>query len=118
MSKIIPLAGTETYANYSQYVTLGDYSFELDIHYQQSGQWRMNIIADGDVGDIPTTTVDDIDYVAIGVMLEGGVDIVSMYNITNTFGQLFFVGDEATLDNLGEDNKLVWFATDEAVLFA
>ena len=111
---VIPLSGTKQYAQYSQYVSLGDYSYELKFSYQQNGQWLMYIIADGDVGDIPTYTVDEIAYVA-EVMLEGGVDLVESYNIRDTFGQLFFVGEEATLDNLGKDNKLVWVSPDEAL---
>jgi hypothetical protein len=116
MSKTIPLNGTSQFANYSQYVSLGDYSFELLVSYQQNGQWLMHIIADGDVGDIPTTTVDGIDYVA-EVMLDGGVDLIEAYQITKTFGQLFFVGEEATLDNLGSANSLVWFAPNEAITY-
>lgn len=117
MSKIIPLVGGETNANYSQLVDLGDYSFELVLHYQQNGQWSLDVIADGDVGDVPTTTLNDKEYVAMGAMLEGGADIVAEHNIKDTFGQLFMFGDEATLDNLGSENKLVWFAPDEALSF-
>jgi hypothetical protein len=111
---IIPLSGTKQYAQYSQYVSLGDYSYELRFSYQQNGQWLMYIIADGDVGDIPTYTADEVTYVA-EVMLEGGVDLMACYNVRDTFGQLFFVGEEATLDNLGSDNKLVWVSPNEAL---
>lgn len=114
---IIPLSGTKQYAQYSQYVSLGEYSYELKFSYQQSGQWLLYIIADGDVGDIPTYTVDEITYVA-EVMLEGGDDLMDCYNVRDTFGQLFFVGTEATLDNLGKDNKLVWVSPDEALDFS
>ena len=116
-TKTIPLQGTATFANYSQSIDLGDYSYEIELHYQQNGQWSMDIIADGDVGDIPIETVNGQNYVAMGVMLEGGADLVEMYNITETFGQLFFVGEDATLDNLGQDNKLVWYSPDSAVSF-
>lgn len=116
MSKVIPLSGTKKFAHYTQYVSLGEYSFELAIDYQQNGQWLMYVISDGDVGDIPTTTVNDVDYVA-EVMLEGGVDLVAPYQITKTFGQLFFVGPDATLENLGSANKLVWFSPNEALTY-
>lgn len=113
--KVIPLLGTATYAHYQEYITLGDYSYVFSFAYQQNGQWALDVIADGDVGDIPTTTINDTDYVFMGIMLEGGCDIVEMYQVTDTFGQLFFVGDEATLDNLGSDNKLVWYSPDDAI---
>lgn len=117
MKKTMPLSGGISNASYTQYVTLGDYSLQLNVNYQQNGQWYMDVIADGDVGDVPVTTIDEVDYIAMGVMLEGGADIISMYGITNTFGQLFFVGDEATLDNLGSDNSLVWYSSDSTVEF-
>ena len=41
---------------------------------------------------------------------------MACYNVRDTFGQLFFVGEEATLDNLGKDNKLVWVSPDEALI--
>ncbi|CAH9012742.1 conserved hypothetical protein [Vibrio phage 191E37-1] len=117
MKKVIPLIGGESNANYSQLIDLGEYSYQIVVHYQQNGQWSLDLIADGDVGDIPTTTVNSDNYVAMGCMLEGGADLVAMYGITKLFGQLFFVGDEATLDNLGAANKLVWYSPDDAVTF-
>ena len=50
-------------------------------------------------------------------MLEGGLDLVETYNISKTFGQLYFVGEEATLNNLGKENNLVWYSADDAVNF-
>lgn len=117
MKKTIPLSGGISNANYSQYVTLGDFSLQLVLAYQQNGQWVMDIIADGDVGEVPVTTLNDIDYIALGVMLEGGLDLVEAYNISKTFGQLYFVGEEATLNNLGKENNLVWYSSDDAVSF-
>lgn len=117
MKKIIPLSGGILNANYSQYVTLGDFSLQLVFAYQQNGQWVMDVIADGDVGEVPVTTLNDIDYIALGVMLEGGLDLVEAYNISKTFGQLYFVGEEATLNNLGKENNLVWYSSDDAVSF-
>ena len=117
MRKVIPLVGGESNANYSQLIDLGDYSYQVILHYQQSGQWSLDLIADGDVGEIPTTTVDEDNYVAMGIMLEGGADLVASYGIRKLFGQLFFVGEEATLDNLGSANQLLWFSPDDAVKF-
>jgi hypothetical protein len=113
--KVIPLRNSEEYANYQEYITLGDYSYLFSFHYLQNGQWRFDVIADGDVGDVPTTTLNDTDYVFLGLMLEGGVDIVSMYQVSDTFGQLFFVGDEVTLNNAGDSNYLVWVSPDDLV---
>jgi len=118
MSVKIPLSGGESNANYSQLVDLGEYSYQLKIHYQQNGQWSMDILADGDVGEIPVEAIGSDNYVAMGVMLEGGVDIVSMYGISYLFGQLFFVGDEANLDNLGGSNSLIWCSPDEVVTYS
>jgi len=114
--KTITISGAKQYSQYSQYVSLGDYSYELKFSYQQNGQWLMYIIADGDSGVMDIYKVDEINYIA-EVMLEGGVDLVASYNITQSFGQLFFVGDDATLDNLGKDNKLVWVSPDEALKY-
>ena len=117
MPQVIPLVGGDVNANQSLSVTLGDFSVELEFHYQQSGQWMMHVIADGDVGEVPTTTINGVQYIAPGAMLEGGVDILQSWDIAKTFGQMFFVGDEATLSNLGADNKLVWYSPDEALSY-
>lgn len=117
MKKIIPLVGGEENANYSLLVDLGDYSYEFILHYQQNGQWSIDVVADGDVGDVPTVTVNSKKYIAMGAMLEGGSDIVSEHMISSNFGQLFFFGEDATLDNLGSENKLVWYSPDEVILF-
>lgn len=117
MKKIIPLVGGESNANYSLLVDLGDYSYEFILHYQQNGQWSLDVVADGDVGDISTITIDNKKYLVMGAMLEGGSDIISEHMISGDFGQLFFFGEDATLDNLGSDNKLVWYSPDEAVSF-
>ena len=115
MPSIIPLDGGESNANYSISVTLGDYAVILELHYQQNGQWFMHVISDGDSGELPVKTVDGVDYIAMGLMLESGMDIIGMYNIKKIFGQLFFVGEEANLNNLGTGNELVWFSPEEAI---
>ena len=40
-------------------------------------------------------------------MLEPGADIIETYNAG--IGKLYFHGADVTLDNLGKDNKLVWY---------
>lgn len=120
MSVIIPLVGGESNAQFSQSATLNGYSIVFEFHYQQSGQWLLHVIADGDVGDIPTYNFDsrpDDDFIAAGLMLEPGCDIIESYQITELFGQLFIVGDATTLDNLGADNSLVYYPPEEALSY-
>lgn len=118
MSKyIIPLDGGEANANQTLSVQLDDFYVELELHYQQNGQWLMYIKPDGDT-TLPTYTVNETEYICPGVMLEPGCDIISAYNLTDTFGQMFIVGTEPDLDNLGTDNQLVWYSSDEAMSYS
>lgn len=116
MASVIPLSGGETNANYSFTVQLGDYYLKFELHYQQSGQWLMYILPVGDT-ELPTFEINDTDYICAPVMLEGGCDIIEEYDLTDTLGQLFIVGDEPTLDNLGSSNQLVWYSADEALSY-
>lgn len=70
-------------------------SFEIDyVSYTDSPYWVMTVKRDG--------------YeIACGLPLNAGADLLANHNIQG-FGQLVFVGDEATLDNLGVANHLVW----------
>lgn len=73
-------------------------SFEIDyISYTKSPYWSMNVLQDG----FP---------IAQGIPLNVGGDLLANQNVQN-FGQLVFVGEEATLNNLGIANKLVWVPT-------
>jgi hypothetical protein len=116
MASVIPLSGGESNANQLITVQLGDYLVDIELHYQQSGQWLAYVLPNGDAGDIPTYTVNGTEYLFAGVMLEPGCDIIKSYAVTKTFGQLFVFGDEPTLENLGENNKLVWYSPDEALI--
>ena len=49
----------------------------------------------------------DGEYLATGLMLASGANIIA-YNQLEGFGKLIFIGDDATLDNLGINNKLVY----------
>ena len=118
MAKVIPLSGGEENANQLITVQLGDYLVDIELHYQQSGQWLAYILPNGDAGDLSTYTVNDVEYLFAGVMLEPGCDIIKAYGVTDTFGQLFVFGDEPTLDNLGTNNKLVWYSADEALTYS
>lgn len=49
--------------------------------------------------------------VVSGLVLHPGVDLLAPYQLG--LGRLIFVGKEATLDNLGERNHLVYLEPDE-----
>ncbi len=118
MAKIIPLSGGEENANQLVTVQLGDFLVDIELHYQQSGQWLAYVLPNGDAGELPTYTVNDIEYLFPAIMLEPGCDIIKSYRVTDLFGQLFIAGDEPTLENLGTNNKLVWFAPNEVVSYS
>ena len=48
-----------------------------------------------------------------GIMLLVNADMLEAWNVRDTFGAMTLVGAEATLDNLGEANTLVWTPPDE-----
>lgn len=118
MSEVIKLVGGESNAHYSLFVNLGEYSYEFTLDYVQAGQWMLAILPDGDTGELPLVNIDGTDYVIGKTAIEPGGDIVRPYQITDTFGQLFLVGEEPTLDNLGTDNTLVWVPPEEVRSFA
>ena len=118
MPKTIPLSGGESNANQTLTVQLGNYLVDLELHYQQSGQWLMHVLPNGNHEDLDTHTINDIDYLFSGLMLEPACDIIKSYGVTNIFGQLFIAGLDPTLDNLGVDNKLVWYAPSEALTYS
>lgn len=117
MAYTIPLSGGESNANQTLTVQLGDYLVDLELHYQQSGQWLMHVLPNGSTGDLETFTINDTDYLFSHLMLEPGCDLIKAYNVSDIFGQLFVYGDDPTLDNLGTNNKLVWFDTDEVLTY-
>lgn len=70
--------------------------FRVDyLAYQEVPLWTLCIYRDG----AP---------VALGMGLNAGAVLTEAYNLPEDIGRLIFVGAEATLDNLGKDNKLVW----------
>jgi hypothetical protein len=118
MPSVIPLSGGEENANQLVTVQLGDFLVDIELHYQQSGQWLAYVLPNGDTGDLPTYTVNDKEYIFPSIMLEPGADIIKSYAVTNVFGQLFLFGEEPTLNNLGSNNKLVWYGTDEVLSYS
>ena len=63
--------------------------------YQEVPLWIMDVYRDG----AP---------VALGLGLNAGAVVTEAYNLPEDLGRLMFVGAEATLENLGKDNHLVW----------
>lgn len=63
--------------------------------YQESPAWILDLYLDG----AP---------IALGLALSAGSIITETANLPEDIGRLVFVGADATLDNLGRDNKLVW----------
>ena len=77
---------------------LGENLLEFRVNflaYQEMPLWTLDIYRDG----AP---------VALGMGLAAGAVITEGYNLPKDIGRLYFVGAEATLDNLGKDNHLVW----------
>lgn len=77
---------------------LGDNLLEFRVTYlayQEIPAWVMDIYRDG----AP---------VALGLALAAGAVMTEAYNLPDDMGRFVFVGSDATLDNLGKDNHLVW----------
>ncbi|WP_368647970.1 hypothetical protein [Castellaniella ginsengisoli] len=71
-------------------------------------EFRVNFLA---YQEVPLWTLDiyrDGAPVALGMGLNAGAVLTEGYNLPSDIGRLIFVGVEATLDNLGKDNHLVW----------
>lgn len=54
------------------------------------------------------------ELICAGVRLVKGCNLLRTYHISDTFGGLCILGQEPTLDNLGDSSKLVWAFDDEA----
>lgn len=77
-------------------IQLGDNFLEFTLNYitLAGPAWSVDIRREGEL-------------LVAGAMLEPGADIVQNYNAE--IGKLYFIGQDVTLDNLGKDNKLVWY---------
>lgn len=94
----IKLKSGSAYANQRFSQRLGDNLLEFRIKYlayQDVPYWVLDIYRDGSP-------------IALGMGLNAGSILTNGYNLPDDIGRLFFVGSEATLDNLGKDNHLVW----------
>lgn len=93
-SFVVPLKGGSANAHQTFRVSLGDFLADFEINYiHASGKWSCDLTIDG----VQT---------AAGLMLEPNCNIIEHYQLD--IGQLVFVGDETTLDNLGINNQLIW----------
>ena len=63
--------------------------------YQEMPMWIMDVYRDG----AP---------VALGMGLNAGAVMTEAHNLPADIGRFVFVGAEATLENLGRDNRLIW----------
>lgn len=97
MRQEIPLQGGAVNAHQTIQVQLGDNLVDITLDYRTTlEQWSMKIIQAGNV-------------LVQSTMLEPNTNIIQHYpQLRDTIGKLWFVGDEATLDNLGSSNALVW----------
>ncbi|MCK5126788.1 MAG: hypothetical protein KAR42_11080 [candidate division Zixibacteria bacterium] len=96
MNQIIPLVGGAVNAHQKFEVQLGKTFAQFEIDYRTlTEQWSASI------------TVEGVELVS-GASLQPNVDIIQHWQLGGTLGQLVFVGDDPTLDNLGASNSLVW----------
>lgn len=94
----IPLRGGSANAHQRFTQRLGGNLLEFRVNYlayQEEPLWTLDLYRDG----AP---------VALGMALNAGSILTNSYNLPDDIGRLIFVGAEATLDNLGKDNHLVW----------
>lgn len=98
MINIALLSGVQNaHQRFSQRINGRLLDFQVDyVSYTPNQYWVMSVQIDG----AP---------LADGVPLNVGADLLANHNVGD-FGRLAFVGEHATLDNLGIANKLVWVA--------
>ena len=92
----IPLRSGAEYARHQFIVNVGDNQLLIKqeyLSYLDTPQWVISIFRES----LP---------VVLSKPLVPNVEITSQAKMN--IGRIVFVGGEATLDNLGEDNKLIW----------
>jgi len=97
-TEVIPLTGGSVNAHQAFSIQLGDNLVSFTLNFVQSGQWSTDLRIEGVL-------------VAAGSMLEPNADIIAALNLG--IGQLIFLGENTTLDNLGTENSLIWISPDE-----
>ena len=94
--KKIPLSGGAENAHQTFYVQLGEreITFKLDfMSYVDTPYWNVDLLEHGEP-------------LVVGLCLVGGCDLLGPYHLG--LGALYLSGAEATLDNLGTANELIW----------
>ena len=91
----IPLSAGAVNSHQTQFIQLGENFLELRINYVTlTKDWTVDVSREG--------------VLLIGsMMLKADAEISFTYDAG--IGRFFFIGTEATLDNLGLDNALVWY---------
>lgn len=101
MNKVIPLVGSAVNAHYQFEVQLGEVLSLFKIDWRTLTQvWSVRIYVEG------------VNLVN-GAILQPNADIIKPWNLTPVLGNLIFVGEAVTLDNLGVANQLVWVSPNE-----
>lgn len=92
----LPLKSGAANAHHTFNMQLGDNFLEFTLNYitVYGPAWSVDIRREGEL-------------LVGGAMLEPGADIIETYNAG--IGKLYFYGADVTLDNLGKDNRLVWY---------
>lgn len=95
----VPLVGGAANSHQTFFAQLGGNFLEFRLNYITHTQdWAMDILREGEL-------------LVASAMLKPNCNITITYNAG--IGNFIFVGDEPTLDNLGQSNQLVWVADDE-----
>ena len=95
MAVEIPLQGGARNAHQTLSVQLGENFVELRINYiTRFDTWTMDVVLGG------ATKI-------AGAMLLPSADVSASHRAG--LGRFLFIGERPTLDNLGDENKLVWF---------
>ena len=90
----IPLQGGAVNAHQIFFVQLGENFLEFRLNYvTRFSGWSLDILKEGE-------------SLIAGAMLVAGAEITR--NFEADIGRLLFVGDDPTIDNLGQSNELVW----------
>jgi len=79
---------------------LGDHFLEFQINWNTRFEyWSCDIYESGVA-------------LALSLVFNPPTNILNGLNLTEEYGQIVFMGDVATLDNLGLSNSLVWVSND------
>ena len=90
----IPLQGGSVNAHQILFIQLGGNFLEFRLNYiTRFPGWSLDVLREGE-------------SLIAGAMLVPGAEITKNFNAD--IGRLLFIGDDPTIDNLGQSNELVW----------